>query len=237
MQLIKFGRLGNSYYKGMLECAAFGLHGDIFEFVKPYLVKNLKVLDFGCGEGAFSQRLVDQGLEVDACDLDTAQTKAVVKNKIKIDLNKNSFADNFSDTYDMVFAIEIIEHLENPWKTIRDATSVLKKGGRLVLSTPNTSNFISRLRFFMKGTLLAFEQSDLSHGHITPMPYFQLEYIFKSLNLKILKKGHGGSVPLIHWVEISRFSLLRNLVLPFLYPLLSGPKDGRAIIYLVEKQD
>jgi 2-polyprenyl-3-methyl-5-hydroxy-6-metoxy-1,4-benzoquinol methylase len=237
MRFIKLGSQGNSYYKGILEHAAFGLHKDIFELAKPYLNKNLKVLDFGCGEGSFSQRLVDEGLETDGCDLDIEQIKAGVKNKIKIDLNKNSFADNFSQTYDLVFAIEIIEHLENPWKTIRDATSVLKKGGRLVLSTPNVSNFISRLRFFMRGTLLAFEQSDLGHGHITPLPYFQLEYIFKCLHLKIVKRGYGGPVPLIHWVEFSRFGLWRNLLLPFLYPLLNGPKDGRALIYIVEKQD
>lgn len=237
MRFIKFGSLGNSYYKGMLERAAFGLHKDIFEFTKPYLDKNLQVLDFGCGEGPFSQRLVDEGLVVDACDLDTDQIKAEVKNKVRIDLNKNSFADNFSKAYDMVFAIEIIEHLENPWKTVRDASSVLKKGGRLVLSTPNVSSYISRLRFFMKGTLLAFEQSDLTHGHITPLPYFQLEHIFKCYSLKIVKRGHGGPVPLIHWVEFSRYGLLRNLLLPILYPLLGGPKDGRALIYILEKQD
>lgn len=237
MRLIKFGSFGNSHYKGMLERAAFGLHQDIYEFILPYLKKDSKVLDFGCGEGPFSQRLTDAGLEVDACDLDIDQIKAAVKNKIKIDLNKSSFAANFTRAYNMVFAIEIIEHLENPWKTVQDAVSVLAKDGLLVLSTPNVSSFPSRLRFFMKGTLLAFEQSDLNHGHITPLPYFQLEYIFKTLNLKIVKKGFGGVVPLFHFVELSRFGLLRNTIMPLLYPFMSGPKNGRALLYILQKLD
>jgi 2-polyprenyl-3-methyl-5-hydroxy-6-metoxy-1,4-benzoquinol methylase len=235
MQLFRWGSLGSTYYKGMKERAAHGLHQDVFDFVKPFLKINQCVLDFGCGEGAFAQRLTDAGVMVDACDLDIEQIKAEVKTKIKIDLNKSSFSDNFQRKYEMVFAIEIIEHLENPWKTVRDAISALDDGGYLILSTPNVSSFISRLRFFMKGTLLAFEKPDLAHGHITPMPHFQLEYIFQCLNLKIVKKGFGGPVPLFHFVELSRYSILRNSILPILYPFMSGPKQGRALVYVLQK--
>jgi len=220
----------------MLERAAHGLHQDVFDFVKPLLTPDLSVLDFGCGEGAFAQRLTDAGLAVDACDLDIDQIKGQVKNKIRIDLNQTAFESNFSKKYEMVFAIEIIEHLENPWKTLRDALSVVDEGGYLVLSTPNVSSFISRLRFFMRGTLLAFEKPDLAHGHITPMPFFQLEYVIKCLKLKIVKTGYGGPVPLFHFVELSRYGILRNTLLPFIYPFMSGPKQGRALIYLLQKE-
>jgi hypothetical protein len=89
----------------------------------------------------------------------------------------------------------------------------------------------------MKGRLLAFEKNDLAHGHITPMPYFQLEYIFQQCGLTVIEKGHGGIIPFFHFADLSRFSLLRNTILPLLYPFLSGPKKGRALIYVLKKKN
>src|SRR6218665_860995 len=99
-------------------------------------------------------------------------------NKIKAALNQPDFETKIPRLYDAVTALEIIEHIENPWKLIRDVAAVLKPGGILVLSTPNIASFPSRLRFFLRGTFIAFERGDLKHGHISAMPYFQMEYMF-----------------------------------------------------------
>ncbi|MCX6260732.1 MAG: hypothetical protein NTY95_07840 [Bacteroidia bacterium] len=199
---IKIGNLKQSDYKGIPEMAAYRLHSDIFEMLKPYLKEKLHILDFGCGQGAFSQRLVDLGMVVDACDINTDQLKANVN-----------------------------------WKYLDDCLKLLKKGGIIVLTTPNISNFISRLRFFMRGSLLAYEKTDLKHGHITPLSFVQIENLCDHFKLEILKKGHVGPIPLIHIYELSRFSLLRNTVLPLLYPFMSGPKKGRALIYILRKNE
>ena len=135
----------------------------------------------------------------------------------------------------MVVAMEIIEHLQNPWKYIEDCLSILNENGIIVLSTPNISNFASRLRFFMRGSLIAFEKTDLAHGHITPLSFIQLENIFNSYKLEILKKGFAGDVPIFHFFGLSTFSLFRNTVLPLFYPLMSGPKRGRALVYILRK--
>jgi hypothetical protein len=133
-------------------------------------------------------------------------------------------------------ALEILEHLQNPWKYLNDCLSLLKDDGLIVLSTPNISNFASRLRFFMKGTLIAFEKNDLAHGHITPLSYVQLENLFSYYNLEILEKGNAGPVPIFHFFGLSTFSILRNTVLPLFYPLMSGPKKGRALVYILRKK-
>src|SRR5258707_373549 len=187
--LIKFGRLQQQHYKGMAEKSAYSLHEDIARIVSPYIKENETALDIGCGEGAFAQRMIDFGLKVDGCDIDIEQVKASLRSKYQVDLNQSNFISHFEESYDKVFAIEIIEHIENPWKLIRDAISALKKNGIIILSTPNISNFASRLRLMMTGRLLAFEKNDLKHGHITPLPYFQLEYIFEQCGLVILKKS------------------------------------------------
>ncbi len=49
------------YYKGIRIKADWGLHEQIADICVKYLVKDTKILDFGCGEGALSQRLYDIG--------------------------------------------------------------------------------------------------------------------------------------------------------------------------------
>lgn len=232
---IKIGNLEQEEYKGIQEMAAYGLHTDVFKMLAPFLVKEMNILDFGCGQGAFSQRLLDAGMRVDACDIDTDQIKAKVNRKITLDLNRKDLKSSIPDKYDLVVALEIIEHLENPWKYLADCLDLLKDEGIIVLSTPNIASFPSRLRFFMRGTLTAFEKPDLDHGHITPLSYVQLENMFGYYKLRVLKKGYAGAIPFLHFFNLSLFSLLRNTILPFFYPFMSGPKRGRALVYILQK--
>ncbi len=232
---IKIGDLTPPDYNGIKVMAAYGLHSDIFRLLNPYLKEGMHILDFGCGQGAFSQRLVDAGMVVDACDINTEQIKARVNKKITLDLNSTEITDSITEKYDVVIALEIIEHLENPWKYLRDCISLLKSGGIIVLSTPNISSFPSRLRFFMRGSLLAYEKADLAHGHITPLSFIQLENMFSTCNLEILKKGDAGTIPFFHLSGFSTFSFFRNTFLQLFYPFMSGPKKGRALAYILRK--
>lgn len=234
---IKIGNLQQPEYNGIQEMAAYGLHSGVFKMCKPYLKKGMHILDFGCGQGAFSQRLVDAGMKVDSCDINTDQIKAQVNRKIIFDLNKEIDPESFSDKYDMIVALEILEHLQNPWKYIQDCMSLLKDKGIIVLSTPNISNFVSRLRFLMRGSLIAFENPDLAHGHITPLSFIQIENICNHFKLKILEKGNAGPIPIIHLSGFSLFILFRNTILPLLYPFMTGPKKGRALVYILRKNE
>lgn len=233
--LLKIGAFKPTSYNGIQELAAYNLHPDVFRIAEPFLKKGFHILDFGCGQGAFSQRLVDAGMTVDVCDLDIAQVKADVTRKYQLDLNTADIRTSISGEYDVIIAMEIIEHLQNPWKYLSDCKSLLKNDGLIVLSTPNISNSLSRLKHFMKGALLAYENSDLAHGHITPLSFVQLENMFRHYDLKILKSGWAGPIPLFHFYNISRFSILRNLVLPILYPFMGGPKKGRSLVYVLKK--
>jgi 2-polyprenyl-3-methyl-5-hydroxy-6-metoxy-1,4-benzoquinol methylase len=232
---IKAGNLKQEEYSGIQEMAAYGLHRGVFKMLKPYLKPGMRILDFGCGKGAFSQRLIDEGMIVDACDIDTDQIMAKVSKKIRLDLNKTDITETITEKYDAVIAMEIIEHLQNPWKYIEDCIKILNNGGLIVFSTPNISNFVSRMRFMMRGTLTAFEKNDLAHGHITPLSYIQMENLFNSFGLEIVTKGYAGDIPIFHFHGLSTFVLFRNTILPLIYPFMSGPKRGRALVYILRK--
>jgi SAM-dependent methyltransferase len=88
-----------------------------------------------------------------------------------------------------VCIVEVIEHLENPRQTFRQIKHLLKKGGFVLLTTPNASGVYSRLRFFFTGQMAMF--TDLSYadnGHITPITAWQLEKVFSENDLKVLHR-------------------------------------------------
>ncbi len=99
-----------------------------------------KVLDLGCGNGAFAHWLQAQGFEVVACDADiqgiqigASRDSGVVFKHVGIyeppeKLNCSGF--------DAVYATEVIEHLFAPAALPRFARSVLKPGGHLIVTTP-----------------------------------------------------------------------------------------------------
>lgn len=233
---LKFGELKPSDYNGIRVLAAYGLHEDIFRIMHPYLSSPKRILDFGCGEGAFSQRMIDAGMTVDGVDINTAQIKAAITDRYELDLNTADVSKSIIRKYDVVVAVEILEHLHNPWKYLNDCASLLNDDGIIVLSTPNISAFPSRLRFMMRGTMIAYEKTDLVHGHITPLSYVQLENMFDHFNLEILQKGYAGTIPFFHFFGLSLFSILRNSILPLLYPFMSGPKRGRSLVYVLKKK-
>jgi len=213
--LIKIGELKPPDYKGIRVMAAHGLHSEIFELMKPFLKEGMKILDFGCGEGAFSQRLIDAGMTVDGCDINTEQIKAAVSRKITLDLDREIGNQAFTEKYDLLVAMEILEHLQNPWKYVSDCMSLVKDDGIIVLSTPNISNFASRLRFFMRGSLMAFEKPDFVHGHITPLSFIQLENMFDKLGLTASERNMIPHYPVFNGITQrslfdNRYSLTGN---------------------------
>ena len=112
----------------------------IDEFLGTQDLAGRKVLDVGCGLGFFSQRLVERGADVLACDIGerlVAETRrragceAVVADALDLE---RTFGSN---RFDVVLSSECIEHTPDPPLAVTQMLSVLKPGGLLSISTPN----------------------------------------------------------------------------------------------------
>ena len=97
-----------------------------------------KALDLGCREQYWTEKLKAKGYQVVSVDLEP-QNPSV----LRVDANDPlPFAD---ETFDLVWCTEVIEHVVNPAFTLGELNRVLKPGGKLLLSTPNSAFWVFRM--------------------------------------------------------------------------------------------
>ena len=182
-------------------------------------------LDIGAGRGALIQRVTSRlGVTASACDYTDALMELPGQRVDVANLNHESlpYADA---SFDVVTATEVIEHLEDFRRIVREIQRVLRPGGVCVLSTPNILNVKSRLRFLGFGFWNLFGPLPVRHsdlyttgGHITPVSWFYVAHAmldagFEGLEPHIDKVQRSAVLPyllLAPWIHLSGARALRK---------------------------
>ena len=222
-------------YKELTMRTAPGLHETALAMLRRFREPGASVLDLGAGEGAFSLRLVEAGYRCEAVELlpDRFQAEGVPCHNL--DLN-GDFAAAMGRTFDVVAAIEIIEHLENPRHFLRQCCKLVAPRGIILLSTPNIEDVYSRVRFLIRGRFSFFYESHYDQmRHITPLASWQLRQIFRELDLAEL--AHGYNRPFRRLLLPRNCSELTKLVVGLLaWPLTIGVRGGQVHLFVLQPQ-
>jgi 2-polyprenyl-3-methyl-5-hydroxy-6-metoxy-1,4-benzoquinol methylase len=108
------------------------------------------ILDFGCGSGVMLPFLSSISKRVIAMDVDLLPIQSVQKyiplaNNIQIkDATKINISDLPKNSFDLIIALDVLEHVSDLPKTLSDLFSLLKSNGQLIVSGP-TENILYQI--------------------------------------------------------------------------------------------
>lgn len=157
-----------------------------FKQVAKLIASNSKVLDIGCNNG--NLRLFLNNCKYFGIDMDEKHIKELIKNKIKAkvaDLNKDELPFQ-NEKFDYILLLDVLEHVINPERLLKDSKNKLKENGKLIITLPNDYHILNKIRFILNKPLT--EDPFAPYGHLH---YFSIKdgenFLIKN-GFKILKK-------------------------------------------------
>lgn len=163
----------------------------------------MRVLDVGCGTGRSSSELSSAGHEVVGVDISPIaidQYRAQGFEGYVCDILKGLPLEN--ESFDAIFTSEVIEHIDDTERFLGEIGRILKPGGQMVLSTPNSSFWVYRLLGLVGRTV-----SELQHpGHVRFFSKRSLESALTQAGFEVLDISGRNIYLLLATEESSKLS-------------------------------
>lgn len=164
-----------------------------------------KWLDYGCGTGGFVEYLVDKG--VNATGYEQGWCTDFLEQR-RIPTLADGELNSMDEQFDVVTAIEVIEHLVEPLPMLQTIRRLLKPNGLLFLTTGNSEPFQAHLGRW---------------PYITPevhVSYFEPS----TLCLALTKTGYRPQVVGYGpgWVDMYRFKILLTIGAKWRHPFVEA---------------
>lgn len=199
-------------------------YGLLLRLAGRYLTSGARVLDYGCGDGVVALYAASKGCEALGVDI---SPQAVARAQGYVDrhglrgvtFQALAFPDaGFLGPFDLVLAIEVIEHAPDDGGLVRWLGQQLREGGICILSTRLADEPLHRLRVHLKGR----DWVDDIDGHLRRYTCERLAYLVRSSGLRVLEvvTGEGAVRNFLYkyrlggliWRVLSRWSWAQYLL-------------------------
>jgi 2-polyprenyl-3-methyl-5-hydroxy-6-metoxy-1,4-benzoquinol methylase len=126
----------SAFYRELMKGAHY--EEDRWEFgkVASVLSPGLTVADFGAGSGAFLRSLGNRPARRVAVDHNVDVAEALRRNGIEFWSEIASLATEQKETFDVICAFQLLEHMPNIAEVVEPARACLRPGGSLFVSVP-----------------------------------------------------------------------------------------------------
>lgn len=108
-------------------------NGFLVSLVLAQADRHMKVVDYGAGIGTFAQACSEHGLTVHCVEPDKRQSEVIRAAGISV---SQSLAEVPDASVDLLYALNVLEHIEHDEEALHDIHIKLKPGGRLLIYVP-----------------------------------------------------------------------------------------------------
>jgi 2-polyprenyl-3-methyl-5-hydroxy-6-metoxy-1,4-benzoquinol methylase len=161
--------------------------------------KKVKVLDLGCGNGSFSDFLTKLGYEVVGLEESAVGVAMARLNYPECQFIQGSIYEipdsELQHSFDIVIAVEVIEHLFNPKSIVTAAKYYLKPEGKFILTTPY-HGYLKNIILAISGKLDAHFTTLWDGGHIKFFSVATLTQLLRTQGCNNIQFTYAGrSIP------------------------------------------
>jgi 2-polyprenyl-3-methyl-5-hydroxy-6-metoxy-1,4-benzoquinol methylase len=205
----------------------------------------IRLLEIGFGEGPLTELLLEHvdeywGIEpvpatfqktASRLNLDPSRTSCIRAEEIDDD---RTYA-GLSGAFDVIVMVSVLEHLSNPGRILASCRRLLRPGGRLVISTPDSSYFraLHALR-----RLAGLEP--WSYFHISFFNRRNLEAAFARHGFKVVKQSVGQLVTpesIEYYREYTGSRMVALVMSAFRQMQVDRALRIQTLLYLLERQE
>lgn len=195
----KFAYTGHDNLESMAHAVNYNnfLIKHVIDEIGEKNLKNKKVLDFGAGSGTYADMLLKQGIKVDCIEPDTKLQKTLRSKGHKV---LSSVSEIRPHSYDIIYAFNVMEHIENDHEIFDRLTRALRHEGSIVIYVPAFHSIFSAMdtlvghhRRYRKNRLR--EMAQRNKLNITRLEYVDAIGYVASLAFKLTGNKKGTISP------------------------------------------
>jgi 2-polyprenyl-3-methyl-5-hydroxy-6-metoxy-1,4-benzoquinol methylase len=180
----------------------------MYQTIKPWCKG--KIMEIGSGAGNISQFFIGDELPITLTDIRESYCQKLHKkfaaNQSLLGIEKLNLVDphfekkhkHLLNSFDTVFALNVVEHIEDDSLAVSNCKKLLKKGGHLIILVPSYE--------------LLYNGFDRGLGHYRRYNRSTLSQLFIRHNFAILKKQHFNFAGIFGWFVSG--TLLRKKIIP-----------------------
>lgn len=164
-------------------------HGSRPDVVALIPGANNRIIELGCGAGMTLQSAREAGKasEIVGIDIIGRLPQHDLLNRyyqgdidtLPLDMERGSF--------DVALCADVLEHLVDPWNTLKKLAVLLKPGGTLIVSIPNARDYTLALKLLFTGNFQYRNEGLLDKGHLRFFCKQNMVHLVRQAGFEVIK--------------------------------------------------
>lgn len=176
-----------------------------------------RVLDVGCGAGMLGKAIKERNPStyVEGIEFNKAAAKMAAG---FLDKAHHADVETFSPpftagTFDCIIFADILEHLRDPWKTIKDYVPFLQAGGSLVASIPNIKQLSILRNLIQHDTWEYADEGILDRTHLRFFTRSGFQRLLEDAGIRQISCQHLGTGEFVAYSPIQGIVSIGNIAI------------------------